>query len=396
MDLERRPDNQVPTSIGAPPTALQSPAPRAPWEGSVRAHPDIRRGRGASSNAVGRFEREQREVTDDGWDNMDAPAPPLRTTVQRDSTRTIIARNQSPDIGFDRSINPYRGCEHGCSYCFARPTHAYLGLSPGLDFETKLFMKPDAAVLLTNELRARKYQCRVMAMGTNTDPYQPVERHYGVTRSILEVLARFNHPVSIVTKSALVTRDIDILAPMAAKGLARVALSITTLDRHLARKMEPRASTPARRLAALRALNDAGIPTTVMFAPAIPGLNDHELDSVLAAARASGAEGAGYVMLRLPLEVKDLFKEWLEDAVPGRAGRVMSLIRSARDGKEYDAAWYSRQRGTGPIADMVRNRFHMAHKRLGFVANSRALDCSQFKVPDDLSPSPDTRQLSLF
>jgi DNA repair photolyase len=363
----------------------------------VRAHPDARRGRGSASNTVGRYEREQREACDDGWDNMDAPPPPLRTTVQRDSTRTIIARNQSPDIGFDRSINPYRGCEHGCSYCFARPTHAYLGLSPGLDFETKLFMKPDAATLLANELSARKYRCRVMAMGTNTDPYQPVERHYKITRGILEVLARFNHPVSIVTKSALVMRDIDILAPMAAKGLAQVTLSITTLDRQLARKMEPRASTPSRRLAALKALSDAGIPTTVMFAPAIPGLNDHELDAVLAAARAAGAEGAGYAMLRLPLEVKDLFREWLEDAVPARAGRVMTLIRSARDGKDYDPAWYTRQRGSGPIADMVRNRFHLAHKRLGFDANPRALDCSQFKVPADLVPAAkDARQLSLF
>jgi DNA repair photolyase len=346
---------------------------------------------------VGRFERETRELADDGWDNLDQPPPPLRTTVQADSTRTIIARNESPDIGFDRSINPYRGCEHGCSYCFARPTHAYLGLSPGLDFETRLFAKPDAAVLLENELRARRYQCRVMAMGTNTDPYQPVERHYGITRSVLEVLARFQHPVSIVTKSALVMRDIDILAPMAAKRLARVALSITTLDRHLARKMEPRASTPARRLMALKALSDAGIPTTVMFAPVIPGLNDHELDAVLSAARAAGAETAGYVMLRLPLEVKDLFREWLDEAVPARAARVMSLVRNMRGGKDYDSAWQTRQRGTGPIAEAVRDRFRLAQKRLGYGAARFDLDCGQFRVPNAPRPErPDERQLSLL
>ncbi|TAL02989.1 MAG: PA0069 family radical SAM protein [Rhodospirillaceae bacterium] len=368
-----------------------------PWEGAVQPHPDARRGRGAVSNAVSRYERATRETCDDGWDNLDAPPPPLRTTVQADSTRTVITRNQSPDLPFDRSINPYRGCEHGCSYCFARPTHAYLGLSPGLDFETRIFAKPDAAALLETELRARRYQCRPMAMGTNTDPYQPVERHYGITRDVLKVLARFHHPLSIVTKSALVMRDIDILAPMAARGLVRVGLSITTLDRHLARKMEPRASTPGRRLVALKALSEAGIPTMVMFAPVIPGLNDHELDAVLSAARAAGANAAGYVALRLPLEVKDLFREWLADAVPERAGRVMSLIRNMRGGKDYDPSWQSRMRGTGPIADTIRDRFRLARKRLGYAEHSPELDCSQFHIPHAPSPIPDQdRQMSLF
>jgi DNA repair photolyase len=366
------------------------------WEGTTRAHPDARRGRGAVSNAVGRYEPEAREAMDDGWDNLDLPPPPLRTTVQNDTTKTIIARNQSPDISFDRSINPYRGCEHGCIYCFARPTHAYLGYSPGLDFETKLLAKPNAAALLTAELSKRSYTCRPMAMGTNTDPFQPAERQFGITRSVLEVLAKFNHPVTIVTKSALVMRDIDILAPMAKKGLARVALSITTLDRHLARIMEPRASTPTRRLLAVKTLSEAGIPTSVMFAPTIPGLNDHEMDAVLAAARAAGADTAGYVMLRLPLEVKDLFREWLVENVPQRAAKVMSLVRSMRGGKDYDSEWRTRQRGEGPIADAVRDRFRLAYKRLGFSEEPADLDCSQFRVPPASERGAETRQLSLF
>jgi len=357
----------------------------------------MRRGRGAISNAVSRYEAETRETCDDGWDNLDAPPPPLRTEVRIDSTRTIIARNQSPDINFDRSINPYRGCEHGCSYCFARPTHAYLGMSPGLDFETKIFAKPEAATLLERELRSRKYICRPMAMGTNTDPYQPVERQYGITRKVIQVLSKTNHPLTIVTKSALVMRDIDILASMAERRLVRVALSITTLDRQLARKMEPRASTPGRRLMALKALSDAGIPTQVMFAPAIPGLNDHELDSVLAAARAAGAQTAGYVLLRLPIEVKDLFKEWLTDAVPHRASRVINLIRSMRGGKDYDPAWQSRQRGDGPIADALRDRFRLARKRLGYNERASELDCKQFCPPGGgPSAAAQERQLSLF
>ncbi len=350
-------------------------------EGTVGVHPDARRGRGAVSNAAGRYEPRGRVALDDGWDNLDAPAPPLRTEILKDSTRTIIARNTSPDISFDRSINPYRGCEHGCTYCFARPTHSYLGMSPGLDFESKIFAKPDAAHLLDKELRAPGYRCRTMAMGTNTDPYQPAERHYKITRSILEVLARFNHPVGIVTKSALVARDIDILHPMAKKNLARVSLSVTSLDHTLSRKMEPRASTPQRRLAAIRDLSSVGIPTGVMFAPAIPGLNDHEMEGVLEAARDAGATSAGYVMLRLPLEVKDLFQEWLAASVPERASRVMSLVRAMRGGLDYDAKWGERMTGNGPIAEALADRFRLACKRLGLNKPQAPLDTSQFKAP---------------
>ncbi len=360
-------------------------------DGTTGVHPDARRGRGAVSNSAGRYEREGRVAVDDGWDNLDAPAPPLRTQVLRDSTRGIIARNTSPDVGFDRSINPYRGCEHGCIYCFARPTHAYLGMSPGLDFESKIFAKPEAARLLEKELRAPSYVCKAMAMGTNTDPYQPTERTYAITRSVLEVLARFRHPVGIVTKSALITRDIDILAPMAEQSLAKAALSVTTLDAHLARKMEPRASTPMRRLEAIRKLSDAGIPAAVMFGPCIPGLNDHELESILTAARDAGAVSAGYVMLRLPLEVKDLFREWLPAAVPERAGRVMSLVRGMRGGLDYDPKWGERMRGTGPIADALSDRFRLACKRLGLNSHRRPLDVTKFKPPPQAGD-----QLSLF
>ena len=360
-------------------------------EGTVGVHPEARRGRGAVSNAAGRYESAGRVAVDDGWDNLDEPPPPLRTQMIRDSTRTIIARNTSPDISFDRSINPYRGCEHGCTYCFARPTHAYLGMSPGLDFESKILYKPDAAALLEKELRAPKYICRTMAMGTNTDPYQPAERHYKITRSILEVLARFNHPIGFVTKSALITRDIDILGPMAVQNLAWAALSITSLDHQLARKMEPRASTPTRRLEAVRQLSAAGIPTTVMFAPLIPGLNDHELESVLEAAKDAGAQSAGYVLLRLPLEVKDLFREWLAAEVPERASRVISLIKSTHGGKDYDAKWNERQRGTGPIADAAAARFHLACKRLGFNRERRSLDTTKFRPPPQAGD-----QLALF
>lgn len=362
-----------------------------PLGGTAGVHPDARRGRGTVSNAVGRFERQSRVNVDDGWDNLDLPPQPLRTEILRDSTRTIIARNQSPDIGFDRSINPYRGCEHGCSYCFARPTHAFLGLSPGLDFESRIYAKPDAAHLLERELRAPSYRCRTIAMGTNTDPYQPGERHYKITRAILEVLARFAHPVGIVTKSALVIRDADVLGPMGARGLARVSLSITTLDPYLARKMEPRASTPQKRLEAIRALSQAGVQTGVMFAPAIPGLNDHELENVLKAAREAGAQSAGYVMLRLPLEVKDLFQEWLTNAVPERASRVMSLIRAMRGGLDYDPKWGERMTGSGPIAEAFSDRFRLACKRLGLNRPTAPLDTSQFKPPPQAGD-----QLSLF
>jgi DNA repair photolyase len=339
-------------------------------------------GRGAVSNAVGRFEKQTRFLIDDGWDEPgDEPLPALKTEIIRDSTRTIIARNTSPDISFNQSINPYRGCEHGCIYCFARPTHAYLGMSPGIDFETKLFAKPDAAALLRKELSAPGYKPQTIAMGTNTDPYQPIERKMRITRSLLEVMAEFNNPVGIVTKSPLILRDLDILGPMAEKGLAKVALSVTTLDRKLARVMEPRAGTPPRRLNAIRELTAAGVPTAVMFAPCIPALNDDEMESVLSAAYDMGARSAGYVLLRLPLEIKDLFREWLETNVPDRAKHVMSLVRSMRGGKDYDSAWHERMRGRGPYADMIAHRFHLAVKRLGMNKEHRPLDTTQFKRP---------------
>ncbi len=301
---------------------------------------------------------------DDGWREGDDAPPPLRTEVIIDATRTIITRNQSPDISFDRSINPYRGCEHGCIYCFARPTHAYLGMSPGADFESRLFAKPNAAELLAKELSAPGYVPRTIAMGTNTDPYQPIEKKLRITRAILEVLRDFKHPVGIVTKSPLILRDADILGEMADMGLARVALSVTTLDRKLARAMEPRAGTPARRLETIKSLSADGIPTHVMFAPVIPALNDEEMEKVLTAAREAGARSAGYVLLRLPLEIKDLFREWLEANRPDAARHVMSLIRQMRAGKDYDAQWQTRMRGTGPYAEMIARRFHMAVKRL--------------------------------
>jgi len=327
-----------------------------------------RKGRGAVSNRVGRFEPHERKAVDDGWNAACDPEddlPPLRTTVAIDATRTIIARNQSPDIPFDQSINPYRGCEHGCVYCFARPTHAFLGLSPGLDFETKLLMKPDAAALLDKELRHPNYKPKVIALGTNTDPYQPLERTQRITRSILEVLSAFNHPVGIVTKSALIVRDIDILAPMAAKRLAHAYVSVTTLDSGLARKMEPRASTPAKRLEAIRQLAAAGIPTGVMAAPMIPALNDHELEKILETAAAAGATSAGYVMLRLPLEIRDLFIEWLDTHAPGKTKHVLELIRSARGGERlYESTFGERMRGTGPYAELLSKRFKLARQRL--------------------------------
>ncbi len=361
----------------------------------ITADRRLLRGRGALSNQVGRYEKQARVLVDDGWDDgwrdEDGTPPPLRTEVIVDATRTIIARNKSPDISFDRSINPYRGCEHGCIYCFARPTHAYLGMSPGADFESRLFAKPNAAELLRKELSAPGYVPRTIAIGTNTDPYQPIEKKMRIMRSILEVLREFRHPVGIVTKSPLVLRDIDILSQMAREGLAKVALSVTTLDRKLARTMEPRAGTPQRRLAAIKALSEAGIPTGVMFAPAIPALNDGEMEAILAAAAGFGARSAGYVLLRLPLEIKDLFREWLEANEPGRAKHVMSLIRSMRGGKDYDANWSTRMKGTGPYAEMMARRFHMAVKRLGLNQESRPLCVTKFRKPPAAGD-----QLSLF
>ncbi|NNG03945.1 MAG: PA0069 family radical SAM protein [Inquilinus sp.] len=341
-----------------------------------------RKGRGAVSNRSGRFEATVAEAVDDGWGTAgEDHLPPLRTTLTIDRARAIITRNQSPDVPFDRSINPYRGCEHGCVYCFARPTHAFLGLSPGLDFETRLFYKPDAAALLDRELRKPGYRPRTIAMGTNTDPYQPVERELGITRSILEVLARFDHPVGIVTKSSLVLRDLDILGPMAAKRLARVAVSVTTLDRGLARRLEPRAATPPRRLAALKVLTAAGVPTTVMAAPMIPGLNDHELEAILAAGAERGVDQASYILLRLPLEIKELFEEWLRSHAPDRADRVLSLMRQSRDGALYRAKFGTRMRGTGPFADLLSARFKRGCARLGLNKRHWTLDTGRFTVP---------------
>jgi DNA repair photolyase len=339
-----------------------------------------KRGRGAQSNESGRFEPHARIAEDDGWNSTEEP-PRLLTTVTIERPKTIITRNESPDISFDRSINPYRGCEHGCVYCFARPTHAYMGLSPGLDFESKLFAKTDAAILLERELAAKKYQPKTIAIGTNTDPYQPIEREHRVMRQVLEVLARTNHPVGIVTKSALVLRDLDLLQPMAEKGLVKVALSITTLDPVLARKMEPRAATPQRRLGTIEALSKAGIPTTVMVAPIIPGLTDAEIETILTRAHAAGAREAGYVMLRLPLELRDLFGEWLLAHYPHKFRHVLSLVRSVRDGKTYDATFGKRMTGTGPYAWMIGRRFEAAVAKIGFAKSRLRLRHDLFQPP---------------
>jgi DNA repair photolyase len=351
-------------------------------ESGLRVDPERRRGRGAGVNPSGRFEPLTRHVFDDGWDSLEE-LPPFRTEVQVERPRTIITRNDSPDISFDRSINPYRGCEHGCVYCFARPTHAYMGLSPGLDFESKLFAKPDAARLLKRELARRGYQPRTIAIGTNTDPYQPIEKKWRIMREILEVLEACSHPVGIVTKSALVTRDIDILARMAQKGLAKVALSLTTLDRRLARAMEPRAATPTRRLEAMRQLSGAGIPVSAMIAPVIPGLNDCELERLLESAHGAGAREAGYIILRLPLEVSPIFKDWLLRHCPDRYRHVLSLIRSMRGGRDYDSEWGRRMKGSGPYAWQIGRRFEIAARRLGLNRERRVLRTDLFVPPDE-------------
>jgi DNA repair photolyase len=349
-----------------------------------------RRGRGAQSNATGRYEAHATVAFDDGWQSLE-DLPPFKTVVAVDATRKVITRNDSPDIPFDRSINPYRGCEHGCVYCFARPTHAYLGLSPGLDFETQLLMKPDAPELLERELSARGYSPRTIAIGTNTDPYQPIERRYGIMRGILEVLERCGHPVGIVTKSTLIVRDIDILARMAKRNLAKVAISVTTLDAKLARTMEPRAPTPPRRLEALRQLAAAGIPTSALVAPIIPAINDADIERILDAIAATGAQGAGYVLLRLPLEVRDLFKEWLEANFPDRARHVFTLIRQMRGGKDYDSTFGARMKGEGPYAWMIGRRFEAACARLGLNVQKSELTTEHFRAPHARG-----EQLSLF
>jgi len=348
------------------------------------------RGRGARSNPDNRYEALRREEVDDGWGNLDADAPPLATTLSADASRTVISYNQSPDVGFDRSINPYRGCEHGCVYCFARPSHAWLGLSPGLDFESRLFYKPDAAELLRQELAAPKYRCAPIAVGINTDAYQPVERRLHITRAILEVLRECEHPLTIITKSWLVERDTDILAEMAGKGLVQVMVSVTTLRQELARTLEPRATAPRRRVEIIRHLSEAGIPVGVMVAPLIPVLTDGELETILAVARAAGARSAGYVLLRLPHEVKDLFREWLTEHAPTQAGHVMERIRDSRAGKDYDAQFGERMRGTGIYADLIAQRFRLAYQRLGFESGP-PLETGRFRPPRLA-----TDQLSLF
>ena len=339
-----------------------------------------RRGRGAQTNATGRYEPRATIAFDDGWQSIEE-LPPFTTEVAVDTARKVITRNNSPDISFDRSINPYRGCEHGCIYCFARPTHAYLGLSPGLDFESKLFMKPDAPELLERELSARNYTPRIIAIGTNTDPYQPIERRYQVMRRILEVLERAGHPVGIVTKSNLVVRDIDILARMAKRNLVRVGISVTTMDAKLARVMEPRAPTPPRRLDALKALAEAGVPTTVMVAPVIPAINDAEIERILDAAAACGVRGAGYVLLRLPLEVRDLFREWLQADFPDRERHVFAMIRQTRGGKDYDSTFGKRMTGGGPYAWMIGKRFETTCARLGLNTQRTELTTEHFRPP---------------
>jgi len=371
--------------MGARP--LNQPAEKAkgqdrPWDGSpgLRIDPERRRGRSARSNRSGRFERLATEIFDDGWQSLD-DLPSFKTEVQVEKPRKIITRNESPDISFDRSINPYRGCEHGCSYCFARPTHAFMGLSPGLDFESRLFAKPGAAELLEHELSAPNYQPKTIAMGTNTDPYQPIEKSHRITRSILEVMERTNHPVGIVTKSSLVLRDIDILSRMAKKNQVKVALSVTTLDRSLSRSMEPRAATPDKRIETLARLSDAGIPTCVMVAPIIPALNDSEIERILDRASAAGAVEAGYILLRLPLEVDQIFKEWLLENYPDRFQHVLSLMKSMRQGKSYDSAWGRRMRGTGPYAWTIGRRFEVAARKFGLNDEHLNLDTSQFSRP---------------
>lgn len=362
---------------------------------SVMAQDTIKPGlkrpaRGALGNQPGRYERCDRRFEQDGWDI--APEETLlRTEVTVERPRSIIAYNRSPDLPFDRSINPYRGCEHGCIYCFARPTHAWLGMSAGLDFETRLVARPEAPIVLAKELRARRYRVAPIAIGTNTDPYQPIEKKHVVTRACLEVLQQFQHPVAIVTKGTLIERDLDMLAPMAARGLVRVGLSITTLDPDLSRKLEPRAPSPQRRLQTIRRLTEAGVPVRIMTSPLIPGLTDHELEALLAAGAEVGAKAASWIMLRLPLEVSPLFQEWLAEHVPDRAARVMRLVRAMHNGKDYAAQWGQRMRGTGPYAEMIAKRFRIAARRHGLDGPQPALRCDLFSPPHKAKA-----QLSLF
>ena len=370
------------------------------------------KGRGATFNPANRFWREQREATDDGWDSASAlttddgereddTLPPLRTTVSIQKSRTIIARNDSPDIPFTQSINSYQGCEHGCIYCYARPSHAYLDLSPGLDFETRLFAKPNAAELLRAELAKPGYRCEPIALGTNTDPYQPIEREWRITRQVIEVLAECDHPLTITTKGVLVERDLDLLARMAAKNLARVYVSIAMLDRELARKLDPRAPAPQRRLQIIEKLAKAGVPVGVMVAPVIPQITDKDMEAILDAAAARGATSAGWIMLRLPREVAPLFRDWLRTHYPLRAEHVMSVLRQIRGGHDNDSAFGQRMRGSGAFAELLAQRFAIAARRLGLNADRAPLDTSMFRPPCAAPRSrPSTvtadRQLDLF
>ena len=357
---------------------------------SIQIDPARRKGRGADSNIGHRFDPYVREGVDDGWVAED-DLPPIRTDVAEERARSAISTNDSPDIGFDRSVNPYRGCEHGCIYCYARPSHAYLGLSPGLEFETRLVARPNMPEVLAAELWARRYRPRPIALGTNTDPYQPLERDRRIMRGVLEVLRDFGHPVTITTKGALIERDIDILAPMAERGLVAVGISVTTLDAGLARALEPRVPAPARRLATIRRLADAGVPVRVMASPMIPALTDHELEAILKAAHEAGATSASTIALRLPREVSPLFQAWLAEHVPGRADHVMARVRALHGGKDYDSAWGSRMTGHGPFADLLRQRFDLACRRLGLNRTRLDLRCDLFAP----TPRPG-EQLRLF
>ncbi|MEH6402300.1 MAG: PA0069 family radical SAM protein [Sneathiella sp.] len=340
-----------------------------------------RRGRGATINPMGRFDTQDRFLVSDEWESSDHEEERLQTTVTQEHAKSIITTNKSPDLPFDQSINPYRGCEHGCIYCFARPTHSYFNLSPGLDFETKLFAKPNAAELLTKEIRKKNYICKPIALGTNTDPYQPIEKQRRITRSILKVLAAAKHPFTITTKSDLVLRDLDILAPLAEKKLVAVGISVTSLDHKLSRVMEPRASAPKKRLNTIAALSEAGIPVVAQIAPVIPAINDMELEKIMQTTREYGATSAIYLMVRLPFEVSDLFKAWLAEHFPDRADKVMKLVRSIREGKENDPNFGSRMRGQGPYADMIERRFVLASKKLGFSKRKYNLATHHFKKP---------------
>lgn len=354
--------------------------------------PERRRGRAAASNVSGRFEREKRRAFDDEWDKVEAvDIAPLKTEVFEDASKRIITYNQSPDIPFDRSINPYRGCEHGCIYCFARPTHAYLGLSSGLDFETKIFFKPQAACLLEQELRNSSYRPQVISIGSNTDPYQPIERKKLIMRKILEVLDAFSHPVSIITKSALVTRDIDILTRMSKRSLVHVSISITSLDHRLSRKMEPRASSPQKRLHAMRELARARIPTGVMVAPIIPALNDQEIENILNFSAQAGASSADYIFIRLPHEVKNLFREWLQEHYPERSKRIMRHIQTMRGGRDNNSNFHERFNAEGFYAEIIRSRFKKTCRRLDLNQHLHRLNLDSFSCPNK-----DNHQLKLF